>query len=182
MESEKVSDGVMAELKLLDQQWNQELDDAGAERMKKDAKLMSGLRKHAKDAITSAQTAFKKYWELLVYIRDNQIPPPVVQAELKEAGFALSRIAEVKRVAFSSEDIFDAYRKNAIGFRLALDKARGAKKGEAARAPQGQLYEKALRHVVEEFVGVAGKLPNWAKRTQFQAQGCDVVVVIKRSS
>lgn len=155
------------------------------EASRKDAKIISGLKKRAVDALTAAEKALNKYWELLVYIRDNQIPPPVVSQQLKEAGYQDSRVAEVKRVAFCSPQLFDQYRNRAIGFRLALGKAREeAGAGKAAPKPlaESAQFRNELMRLCEGYVPAAGKVPKWLRSVKLEVQGCEIVFTVKRWS
>lgn len=90
-------------------------------------KDIAGLRKLATDALNQHQKAVKAYWALCVYIRTKQITPDIVTQELRDRGFADSRISEIKRVAFCAPALFEDFRKGVVGFRFVLGQERAQK-------------------------------------------------------
>jgi len=138
------------------------------------AENVNGLRQVAAEALEAATKALDAYWRLCVFIREKQLTPVSVNKVLKELGYGEVRISEIKRVSFSSDKIFEEYRKKAIGFRLALKEARKASKKETQVTSEEILFAEALARVVQEFVPLKGKLPFWLKSFEMEAQGAHV--------
>jgi len=100
----------------------------------------------AKEVGASFSVALEKYLACALLIRESQMDPRQVSKALAAAGWARSRISEMKRLAFCSQVLFDAYRKRLIGFRPAL---------EAARSESLTPEEKSARHLNGFKAGVA---------------------------
>ena len=101
------------------------------------------LRKAASDLQTSAKKMQEKYFDLCTCIRERQISPPTVQKELQALGFSAPRIAEIKKVSFTSPTIFLEYKEKTIGFKLALKAARAEGK-DASKTPQQLSLKRTL--------------------------------------
>lgn len=79
----------------------------------------------AGSALASAYgRTMEKYRLLLQTVREGKFTPREVDTALERAGLPAPRICEVKRVAFTSDEIFNAYDKRLIGFRAALEATR----------------------------------------------------------
>lgn len=141
------------------------------------------LRKLAQEAFSAAQEAMDKYWQLLVYIREAQIAPATITKELPELGYSPQRISEIKRIAFSSNQVFDEYKSKAIGFKLALQKAREEKAKPAEKTTeQGKdAYILQLDSVFVQHVPVAGKVAPWMRKLQIEVNGCIITVTVVRN-
>ncbi|SDU18045.1 hypothetical protein SAMN05444156_2446 [Verrucomicrobium sp. GAS474] len=84
------------------------------------------------DAAFSARSAESNavmcYMALCIEIRRHQLAPKEVTVLLSAAGYNYSRISEVKRVAFVSDEIFQKFLSEGLGFRSALRLARGGER------------------------------------------------------
>lgn len=96
------------------------------------------LVKVGKEIITAIGKVTEKYWELITYVRKNSVGPKLVSYELGKLGFKRSRISEVKRVAYSADDVFKNYEAKLIGFDKALELARLGDGGTAELTPAGR--------------------------------------------
>jgi len=85
-----------------------------------------------KQIIQAIGAVSEKYHALIVYVRTNKVAPKLVTYEMTKLGFARSRIAEVKRVAFASNETYSAYESKLIGFSKALELARTSDGGKEA--------------------------------------------------
>lgn len=65
-----------------------------------------------------------KYLKLCEYIRENYLTPEVVRRELDRAGYPKPTIAEICRVSFVSNEIFNDFKNRIIGFKVALKRSR----------------------------------------------------------
>lgn len=89
------------------------------------------LQKLGVDIITQVGKVAEKYHALITYIRQAKCSPKLVSYEMGKLGFKRSRISEVKRVAFASDDTYSAYEAKLIGFDKAIELARATVDGKA---------------------------------------------------
>lgn len=64
------------------------------------------------------------YLDLCSYIREQQIAPDDVTKVLLDCGFRKERVSEIKRVSYSSDEIFNAFRSRLIGWKTTLERVR----------------------------------------------------------
>jgi hypothetical protein len=143
---------------------------------------IEGLRTVASQALDAAKVALDAYWRLCVFIREKQLTPVTVNKVLKELGYGEVRISEIKRVSFSSDKIFEEFRKKTIGFRLALKEARKVARGPVQVTSEEVLFAEAMGRLVQEFVPLKGKLPFWLKSFEMEAQGAVVTFTAVRKT
>lgn len=86
-----------------------------------------------KDIIQSTLQVAEKYLKLAQKIRTEQIPDGIVRETLLKLGFAKTRVSEVLRVAKAAPEVWNELEARKVGFRGALDMARG-KDGEQKEA------------------------------------------------
>jgi hypothetical protein len=141
------------------------------------------LRDMAQAVQEAAKDMQGKYFALCVFIRERQISPDVLTVELAALGYHRKRISEIKRVSFSTPEIFAEYQNKTIGFKLALERSRAVdgikEEPEHKTVENRKAFEADLRSVTEKHIPVAGKLPKWSP-IQFQAQGCAFTMTFKR--
>lgn len=82
------------------------------------------LRQKAKSLIDTVKQMTDKYLDLCVFIREKLFRPEEVSKELYSLGFRKERISEIKRVCFSTDEIFNDYRNRLIGWKAALERIR----------------------------------------------------------
>lgn len=100
----------------------------------------------AKEVGAAVAETLGKYIAVVVFIREHRLDPKQVTKALTAAGWAHPRIYEVKRLAFCSEVLFQAYKERLIGFRPAL---------AAARAERATPEEKTAKTLNGFKAGVA---------------------------
>jgi len=109
------------------------------------------LLKIARDCVNAAINLGMTYLELVGDIRKRSIDPVTVTATLKEAGFADSRISEVKRVAFASEEVYKEIAAAQLGFKAAVTAARLAEhKEDIERGDFVKLLESSEQEAADE--------------------------------
>jgi len=120
------------------------------------------LRGLAREAIRAASEAMGKYWELVVYIRENQIPPAAVRKALIAEGFADSRVSEVIKVISAPPKVYEDYKAKVIGFRLALQRSREDSPKKKKKAPtEAELFKAEATDVLESYIPITGLLPEY---------------------
>lgn len=107
------------------------------------------LRDQAKRVVSAHGEAGTAYWQIVTYVREQGVPPAEVRRILIGAGWHKSRVAELLSVANTSDQIYTLYRNRFVGFKLALEKTRGAKLD-----PEGKL-ELQKNRLVAQFFKVA---------------------------
>lgn len=151
-------------------------------------KALVTLRKLATDALNAHEKAVNAYFKLCVHIRDSQLDKATVQDVLTERGYPASRISEVKRVAFCTDELFSQFRQGVIGFRYTLAAARDAVKANGQQAlpvgshltPEQKLKEE-LRDALSEIIPLKGALPKLlAYGVTLQVNGHAVTVKVKK--
>lgn len=120
------------------------------------------MRTLAKDVITAYSNAVTAYYDLCVYIRDEQLTPKQVTETLRQVGYPASRISEVKKVSFSTPQIFAEYRAKTVGFKLALQAARADKpqKQETEEIATKEFFVADLSSLILKYCK-DGKIPRW---------------------
>lgn len=109
------------------------------------------LRKKAEVFHKKSADLQKLYFSLCSYIREKQLEPAVVRRALLAAGFPKSRVSEVFKVSFVSEEIWLEYKAKTIGFKLAYQAAVDEKAGKTHN-PKTRLRNRllAVAHRFEE--------------------------------
>lgn len=79
----------------------------------------------AVEIITATMEVGKKYLNLCTYIRTEKIAPKQATTWLLDLGFAKSRASEINRVAQASDEVFSQLQARALGWKGALELARG---------------------------------------------------------
>lgn len=132
--------------------------------------------KLAKAAVQAAQDAMGKYWEFVTFARANALSPLDVTNCLRAAGFAETRISEVKKVVAASDKVFADYEARRIGFRLALQRSReeGGRKVRTQRT-DAQIFEAEFVELMERFIPVTGEIPDFVKKS-YRVNGKSVAV------
>lgn len=163
------------------------------------------LRRLADESQHAIKNALNRYVALVEHIRDAQIMPKTVAATLTEAGYVPSRVAEVKKLAFCSNEIFAQWKAGLIGMKPALERARAeanAEKNEAAetgkdgaqmalgqtvkpaekakRKTEAQRFKDALMGFMAEWVPVAGELPTYFSGLKVRVNGAEVLLSATR--
>ena len=82
------------------------------------------LRELGRLFLHSAVTVGNLYLRICDHIRAYDLDPDEVAAALRDAGFAASRISEIRRVAFAPENLYREFMTQGLGFRVALTKTR----------------------------------------------------------
>lgn len=103
------------------------------------------------------------YYNLCIWIREKQISPKGVSVILQLMGFRKERVAEIKRVCFCSEELWNDYRRRWIGFRSALRMARREKTegGKGAWLRAFSKMEKLQGDAIETWVGQERMIACW---------------------
>jgi hypothetical protein len=127
------------------------------------------LRQLATELQASMVDAVGKYIAVCEHIREAQLMPLTVTRELKQLGFADSRISEIKRVSMVSDAIWEQYKNRTIGFKIALDIARqetfeaAEKAKKEAESMQGDIFSGQLVQPASEAKGGAkAEKEEWA--------------------
>ncbi|MBI3417225.1 MAG: hypothetical protein HY043_18195 [Verrucomicrobia bacterium] len=89
----------------------------------------------AREMVAAAAVLRTKYLALCDWITKHQPTPKMVTNELSAAGVRTQQIAEVKRVCFTSTELYQDFVKRFVGFKVALSRER-AKKREGEEALQ----------------------------------------------
>lgn len=82
------------------------------------------LRKRGEAVLQTSKELSNRYWLLCQWIFDNEIKPEIVNAILKDVGMRKERISEIKRVCFTSRQIYEAFKAKQIGWKIALERSR----------------------------------------------------------
>ncbi|HYE31960.1 MAG TPA: hypothetical protein VEH27_11060 [Methylomirabilota bacterium] len=90
----------------------------------------------AKQALKAEAKLKSRYLAICEYIRRHQLLPRMVTEALSEAGYPKSRISEIKRVAFVSPEIWAMFKKDLIGFKPLLRRAREVDTGKTDESRQ----------------------------------------------
>lgn len=105
------------------------------------------LRDQAQRAVRAFGEAGTAYWHIVTYAREQGVPPVELRRILFGAGWHKSRVAEILSVVKTSDEIYTDYRNRYVGFKLALEKTRGAKLDPKAKTAlqlnrlTGQFYK-----------------------------------------
>lgn len=94
---------------------------AEAEKAKKQAEEIA---RRGEAVIRATMETGERYLDLCRYIRENQIDPKLVTASLTPLGFARSRISEIKKISYATDELWNEYAARNIGWKGALDLAR----------------------------------------------------------
>jgi len=94
---------------------------AEAEKSKKQS---AEVARRGEAVIRATMETGERYLDLCRYIRENQIDPKLVTASLTPLGFARSRISEIKKIAYATDELWNEYAARNIGWKGALDLAR----------------------------------------------------------
>jgi hypothetical protein len=136
----------------------------------------------AKSAVEAATEAMGKYWDLVKFARDNQIPPAQLRLTLKQAGFVDSRVSEVIKVCSAPPVVFKEYEERRIGFRLALKRAReedDKKKGRKRKQPsEEELFTSGIIDFLEAYIPIVGDVPLFTCRP-FMVNGRKVILQVE---
>lgn len=125
------------------------------------------FRKLATDTLALANKALGKYRELVAFIRDNQLPPAYVRAELIDRGFFKGRASEIIRVADASIPDYEAFQKGDLSFRAVLQFSRENSKPEVREAVQkhrereSEKFRRELNDLLGLYVPLSGGLPKY---------------------
>jgi hypothetical protein len=82
---------------------------------------------------TTSDDLRDKYFQLCKLIRKSQPSPQFLTETLKSCDWRDERISEIKTVCFCSDEVWSDYEKRFLGFKLALQKARGEKLASLAK-------------------------------------------------
>ncbi len=141
------------------------------------------LRALGKEAMEAAKVALGCYMKLVDFVREKQIAPKTLGAELKLLGYRDSRISEIKAIAYTSDAVYKQITDDRLGFKVAYESAKKAKRKAGQTASQ-QTFESectgALSRTFEQYVPVAGKLPPWMKAFSLTINGCVVGITVRR--
>jgi hypothetical protein len=167
-----------------------------------DKPVADGLVKHGRNIIEKTIEAGRAYLDMCIYIRENKAAPRLVSHVLSELGFHKTRISEINRVAQLPDAEWNQFAARTIGFRGALQLARGNPVHETLAADaEGRHAQEDLDKVIDvesesvesnlqstseqkekraksAAVGLASvaEFLNWKKRTFNVANGYTVVV------
>lgn len=75
----------------------------------------------------------RMYLDLCLYIRKNMVAPKLVSFELTELGFKRDIVSKINKVANASDETFNKFAAQTIGFNKVLELARGEVPGSMAR-------------------------------------------------
>lgn len=84
------------------------------------------LKELGRAVIDQVVATGRKTFDLCKYIRDNMVAPKLVSFELTELGLSKSFVSKINRVAHASDEHFNAFAAQTIGFKETLQLARGA--------------------------------------------------------
>lgn len=130
-----------------------------------DQKKIAGLVERSQSIIRATGLVAEKYYDLITFIRRNQVSPKMVSEQMGKLGFKRSRISEVNRVAQAKDAVYSTYEAKAIGFDKALQLARAA---EGDRAGAAVVATPAARQLLSD-----GKI----SQDEFEASGDDIPAV-----
>ncbi|OAM88049.1 hypothetical protein AW736_21320 [Termitidicoccus mucosus] len=136
---------------------------------------MAKLRQLAMELQASMADAVGKYIAVCDHIRKAQLMPVTVTAELKQLGFADSRISEIKRVSMVSDVVWEQYKSRTIGFKVALDIARQEAIEEAEEAKKEAESKQA-----DMFAGQPAESAPKAKETAKESKPEDEPAIWKK--
>lgn len=150
------------------------------------------LRALAKAAYEAATAALMSYMALIDFVREKQIAPPVLARELKALNFRDSRISEVKAIAYTSDAVYSEIVKNKLGFKVAYEKVKKAKRNARASAADlstEEEFRRRLAALLEQYVPVSGKcsastiarVAGWMKAFSLTVNGCVVSITVRRA-
>ena len=74
----------------------------------------------AREMVAAAEVLRAKYLAMTEWIRQHQPTPKMLTAELTTAGVRVQQIAEVKRICFTSPELYEDFVKRFVGFKVAL--------------------------------------------------------------
>lgn len=142
--------------------------------------------KELREAAISAQTkqaeAVRSYFDLCEVIRVKQLNSKVVTKELLALGYAKTTVSAVIRVAHTTDEIYLAYKERAIGFKLALSKARELDKPKQSDLPllsPDESFRIQISEFLEAHIPAAGPLPSFIRPTKEDAgTGLNVCVPV----
>lgn len=151
--------------------------------------ILAKARKAAKKVQSITESAVRSYFELCECLRE--VPPHEARKILVEEGFNKVRSSEILRVSHTTPELFAEYKERAIGFKLALSKAReiaagsqssggdssngkpdtdGAADGaQVAQSNQPQKTEEEqfaqqLAALVARYYPASGRLADWQRK------------------
>jgi hypothetical protein len=132
-----------------------------AEYLRENAKPIAKLEKLADELIETMKQSLVSFFAVCEAARD--LDKKAVRHVLREKKFDESRISEILRVAHSTPEIWEQYKTKAIGFKLALKKARDddGDKGPKRQQSERKRFCEDMRRVLEEYIPVAGPLPKY---------------------
>lgn len=89
-----------------------------------ESQIREELRLRAVAVLQTSKELSNRYWRLCQWIVEQQITPEILTQDLRDLGFRKERISEIKKVCFTSPQIYDDYKRRAIGWKVALEKSR----------------------------------------------------------
>jgi hypothetical protein len=92
----------------------------------KRAAVLKEFRALVRGVIGASEKYLDAYREMCRYIRKHQLNPQELRSELEALEFSPSRISEIKRICYAPPEIYRDFERRAIGFKVALTKAREA--------------------------------------------------------
>lgn len=91
------------------------------------------LKKLGLKIIEGTVAVGRMYLDLCLYIRKNMVAPKLVSFELSELGFKRDIVSKINKVANASDETFNKFAAQTIGFNKVLELARGEVPGSLAR-------------------------------------------------
>lgn len=95
-----------------------------------DADIRSELRGRGEAVLQASMQLTEKYFWLCDWIVTQQIRPETVSEELRRIGMRKERIAEIKRVCYTSRQIYQDFKTKLIGWKTALLRARASRESK----------------------------------------------------
>jgi len=86
-----------------------------------------------KDLLAAVIGTGEKYLSLCKYIRDNEVAPKLVAADLGQLGFSRQTVSKINRVAGASVELWNEFEARSVGFNKMLQLTRGDKPNEATK-------------------------------------------------
>lgn len=114
------------------------------------ADTLTQLREKARCVVRDLKQLTTSYLELCCFIRTAMVRPEEVSTELCKCGFTKSRISEIKRISYASDEIFNDFKRRLTGWKATLERIRKNRDQEEASALQwNQLFRSFERQLLK---------------------------------
>lgn len=130
----------------------------------------SAIVKKAVECQVKTAEAAVSYMELCQLVHDAKLLPKVTRALLLAGGLPSSRVSEIQTIAQSSNEIFKSYVNRMIGFKVALEAARGAKRAQLELDAVPKEAKATLHELIPSLLGDR-------KRFTAEVEGVKIMIV-----